>query len=70
MKNKLLQLRHATGAALEVLEELAEIVPQLEHLQELAFEVKGSGMLPIEAVEELEKIADACEVLIVRGNEK
>ena len=43
---------------------------ELEHIQELAFEVKGSGILPIEAKEELQKIADACEVLIVRGNEK
>ena len=70
MKNNLQQLRHATGAALEVLEKITEIVAELEHIQELAFEVKGSGILPIEAKEELQKIADACEVLIVRGNEK
>ena len=69
MKNNLQQLRHATGAALEVLEKLAEIVPQLEHIQELAIEVKGSGILPVEAKEDLEQIAHACGMLIARGNE-
>tara|TARA_R100001163_G_C4935266_1_gene109429 strand:+ start:367 stop:576 length:210 start_codon:yes stop_codon:yes gene_type:complete len=69
MKNNLINLRHATGAALEVLEELAEIVPQLEHIQELAIEVKGSGILPVEAKEELENIANACGILIARGKE-
>jgi len=69
MKTNLQQLRHATGAALEVLEELAEIVPQLEHIQELAIEVKGSGILPVEAIEELEDIANACGILIARGKE-
>ncbi len=69
MKNNLQNLRHATGAALEVLEELAEIVPQLEHIQELAIEVKGSGILPVEAKEELENIANACGILISRGKE-
>jgi len=46
MRNNLLQLQNATGAALEVLEELREIVTHLEHIQELAIEVKGSGILP------------------------
>ena len=69
MKTNLQQLRHATGAALEVLEELAEIVPQLEHIQELAVEVKGSGILPVEAKEDLEQIAHACGMLIARGKE-
>ena len=69
MKTNLQQLRHATGAALEVLEELAEIVPQLEHIQELALEVKGSGILPVEAKEDLEQIAGACGMLIARGKE-
>ena len=69
MKNNLQQLRHATGAALEVLEELAEIVPQLEHIQELAIEVKGSGILPVEAKEDLEQIAHACGMLLARGKE-
>ena len=69
MKTNLQQLRHATGAALEVLEELSEIVPQLEHIQELAIEVKGSGILPVEAIEELEGIANACGLLKTRGKE-
>ena len=69
MRTNLQNLRHATGAALEVLEELAEIVPQLEHIQELAIEVKGSGILPVEAIEELEGIANACGLLKARGKE-
>lgn len=69
MRNNLQQLQHATGAALEVLEELAEIVTHLEHIQELAVEVKGSGILPVEAKEDLEQIAHACGMLIARGKE-
>ena len=69
MKNNLINLRHATGAALEVLEELAEITTHLEHIQGLAIEVKGSGALPVEAREELEDIANACGILIARGKE-
>ena len=69
MKTNLQRLRYSTGAALEVLEELAEIVPQLEHIQELAVEVKGSGVLPVEAKEDLEQIAHACGMLIARGKE-
>jgi hypothetical protein len=69
MKNNLLRLNNATGAALEVLEELAELTTKLEHIQELAIEVKGSGILPVEAIEELEDIANACGILIARGKE-
>jgi len=69
MRNNLLQLQNATGAALEVLEELREIVTHLEHIQELAIEVKGSGILPVEAKEDLEQIAHACGMLIARGKE-
>lgn len=69
MKNNLLRLNNATGAALEVLEELEEITTKLEHIQDLAIEVKGSGALPIEAREELEDISNACGILIARGKE-
>jgi hypothetical protein len=69
MRNNLLKLQNATGAALEVLEELREIVTHLEHIQELAIEVKGSGILPVEAKEDLEQIAHACGMLIARGKE-
>tara|TARA_R100001163_G_C5062302_1_gene199368 strand:+ start:1280 stop:1489 length:210 start_codon:yes stop_codon:yes gene_type:complete len=69
MKNNLLRLNNATCAALEVLEELAELTTKLEHIQDLAIEVKGSGALPVEAREELEDIANACGVLIERGKE-
>ena len=69
MKNNLLRLNNATGAALEVLEELTELTTKLEHIQDLAIEVKGSGALPVEAIEELEDIVNACGVLIARGKE-
>tara|TARA_X000001388_G_C2221975_1_gene119635 strand:+ start:611 stop:820 length:210 start_codon:yes stop_codon:yes gene_type:complete len=69
MKNNLLILNNATAGALEVLEELADITTKLEHIQDLAIEVKGSGALPVEAREELEDIVDACGVLIARGKE-
>ena len=41
MKNNLIRINHATGAALEVLTELTELTSKLEHIQELAIEVKG-----------------------------
>jgi len=69
MKNNLIRINHATGAALEVLEDLTELTTKLEHIQVLAIEVKGSGALPVEAREELEDIANACGVLIARGKE-
>ena len=69
MKNNLLRLSNAAGAALEVLEELAELTTKLEHIQDLAIEVKGSGILPVEAKEDLEQIAHACGMLLARGKE-
>jgi len=69
MKNNLLRLNNATAGALEVLEELSEITTKLDHIQDLAIEAKGSGDLPIEAVEVLEDIAKACGILIARGKE-
>ena len=69
MKNNLIRINHATGAALEVLTELTELTSKLEHIQELAIEVKGSGALPIEAREALEEIVFSCGNLIARGKE-
>ena len=69
MKNNLINLRHATSAALEVLEELTELTTKLEHIQDLAREVRGSEALPVEAREELETIDKACGILIARGKE-
>ena len=69
MKNNLLRLNNATAGALEVLEELTELTTKLEHIQDLAREVRGSEALPVEAREELEAIDSACGILIARGKE-
>ncbi len=68
MKNNLIRINHATGAALEVLTELTELTSKLEHIQELAIEVKGSGAIPI-VREALEEIVFSCGNLIARGKE-
>ena len=69
MKNNLMRLNNATSAALEVLEELAELATKLEHLQGLALEVASSKDLPVEAREDLGQIAQDCGMLIARGKE-
>ena len=69
MKNGLIKLNNATGAALEVLEELAELTTKLEHVQGLALEVSSSNDLPPEVREDLGHIAQDCGMLIARGKE-
>ena len=69
MKNNLIRINKATSDALEVFTELTELTSKLEHIQELAIEVKGSGALPIEAREALEEIVFSCGNLIARGKE-
>lgn len=69
MKNGLIKLNHATGAALEVLQELAELTTKLEHVQDLALEVSSSNELPPEVREDLGQIAQDCGMLIARGRE-
>ena len=69
MKNNLIRINHATSAALEVLSEVSLLTGKLEHVQELATEVKGSGAIPIEVREALEEIVFSCGNLIARGKE-